>query len=152
MIAADDLPGVNAILNSACVVLLVLGYKAIRTGKVRLHKTCMLSAMAVSAVLLGSYLYFHLVHRHGQATRFQEQAPSAPDWVAYGYYGILLSHTILAIVTAPLALYTAYLGLKDRLARHNRIARGPLPSWPYVPITDHTVYCILYPLFLTSAV
>src|SRR5258708_15177092 len=112
MIAADVLPGVNAILISVCVVLLVLGYKAIRTGKVRLHKSCMLSALAVSAVFLGSYLFFHLVHRHGQATRFQEQAPSAPDWVAYVYYGVLLSHTGLAILTAPLTLYTTYLGLE----------------------------------------
>jgi putative membrane protein len=147
MIAADDLPGVNAILNSAGVVLLVLGYKAIRSGSVRLHKSCMLSALAVSAVFLGSYLYFHLVHRHGQATRFQDQAPSAPNWVAYVYYGILLSHTVLAIVTAPLALYTAYLGLKDRLARHKRIARWTLPIWLYVSITGVVVYWMLYRLY-----
>src|SRR5438093_13185049 len=111
MINPDDLPGVNAILNSCCVVLLILGYKAIRSRRVTLHKACMLMALAVSAVFLGSYLYFHLVHRHGEATRFQDQAPSAPDWVRNVYYGVLLSHTVLAIVTAPLALYTAYLGL-----------------------------------------
>jgi uncharacterized membrane protein YozB (DUF420 family) len=147
MITADDLPGVNAILNSVCTVLLVVGYKAIRSGRVQLHKTCMLSALAVSAVFLGSYLYFHLIHRHGEATKFQEQAPSAPDWVRFVYYGILLSHTLLAIATAPLALYTAYLGLKDRLASHKRIARWTLPIWLYVSITGVAVYWMLYRLY-----
>ncbi|MFL5244285.1 MAG: DUF420 domain-containing protein [Gemmataceae bacterium] len=147
MIAADDLPGINAILNSVCAVLLVIGYKAIRSGRVQFHKTCMLSALAVSAVFLGSYLYFHLIHRHGEATKFQEQAPSAPDWVRFVYYGILLSHTLLAMATAPLAFYTAYLGLKNRLASHKTIARWTLPIWLYVSITGVAVYWMLYRLY-----
>jgi putative membrane protein len=147
MISPDDLPGVNAILNSSCVVLLILGYKAIRSGRVALHKACMLMALVVSAVFLGSYLYFHLVHRHGVATSFVGQNPSAPHWVRYIYYGVLLSHTVLAIVTAPLALYTAYLGLKNRLARHVWIARFTLPIWLYVSITGVVVYWMLYRLY-----
>jgi putative membrane protein len=147
MISADDLPGVNAILNSICVVLLILGYKSIRSEKVRLHKTCMLASLGVSAAFLSSYLYYHLVHRHGVATRFVDQAPSAPEWVALVYYGILCSHTILAIVVAPLALITAYLGLKNRLARHKRLARWTLPIWLYVSITGVVVYWMLYRLY-----
>jgi uncharacterized membrane protein YozB (DUF420 family) len=147
MISPDELPGFNAILNCSCVVLLVLGYKAIRSGRVSLHKACMLMALAVSAVFLASYLYFHLVHRHGEATRFQDQAPSAPDWVRRVYYGVLLSHTILAVVTAPLALYTAYLGLKNQLTRHVWIARFTLPTWLYVSITGVVVYWMLYRLY-----
>jgi putative membrane protein len=147
MITADDLPGVNAILNSSCVVLLILGYVAIRSRRVTLHKACMLLALAVSAVFLSSYLYFHLVHKHGEATRFQDQAPSAPDWVRIIYYGVLLSHTSLAILTAPLALYTTFLGLKNRLARHVWIARWTLPIWLYVSITGVIVYWMLYRLY-----
>src|SRR5262245_8206354 len=113
MISADDLPGVNAILNSICVVLLISGYKSIRSGKVRLHKTCMLSALAVSAMFLTSYLYYHLVHRHGVPTYFQDRAPQAPEWVAGLYRGILFTHTVLAVLVAPMAVYTAYLGLKN---------------------------------------
>ena len=50
MIAPEDLPGVNAVLNSTSAVLLVTGYAAIRSRQVRLHKVCMLAALAVSGV------------------------------------------------------------------------------------------------------
>jgi uncharacterized membrane protein YozB (DUF420 family) len=81
------------------------------------------------------------------ATRFAVQNPSAPDWVRKLYFAVLLSHTVLAVVAAPLALYTAYLGLKDRLAKHVRIARWTLPIWLYVSVTGVVVYWMLYRLY-----
>jgi uncharacterized membrane protein YozB (DUF420 family) len=146
MINADDLPGVNAILNTISLVLLILGFTAIRSGRITIHKACMLMALVVSAVFLASYLYLHIVVRNGKATEFQQKVPSAPDWVRITYYGILTSHIILAILTAPLALYTAYLGLKNRLAKHVWIARFTLPIWLYVSITGVVVYWMLYRL------
>jgi putative membrane protein len=147
MIGPDDLPGVNAILNSTSVVLLVSGYVAIKNRKIILHKALMLTALATSAVFLSSYLYFHLVHRHGQATHFEDQAPLAPNGVKYLYRAILLTHTILAAATAPMALTVAYLGIKDRLAGHKKLARWTLPIWLYVSITGVVVYWMLYRLY-----
>ena len=63
------------------------------------------------------------------------------------YYAILTSHTALAVVTAPLALFTAYLGLSGRLARHVGIARWTLPIWLYVSATGVVVYWMLYRLY-----
>jgi uncharacterized membrane protein YozB (DUF420 family) len=108
----------------------------------------MLSALVVSAVFLSSYLYYHLVVRHGVATSFQSQWPEAPDSVRYLYYAILLSHTLLAIAVAPLALFTAWQGLRGRLAQHVRIARVTLPLWLYVSITGVVVYWMLYRMYL----
>jgi uncharacterized membrane protein YozB (DUF420 family) len=147
MIGPDDLPTVNAILNATSAVLLTAGYAAIRSRKVTLHKACMLAALAVSAVFLASYLYYHFAVKHGQPTRFAQRAPEAPDWIGHLYMGVLLSHTVLATVVAPLALYTSYLALRDRLVRHVRVARWTLPIWLYVSVTGVVVYWMLYRLY-----
>ena len=138
----SPLPAVNAGLNSASAVLLVLGFLFIKQGKVTLHKVCMLAALAVSAVFLGCYLYYHFVVRHGQPTTF-----AGPENIRTVYLAILVSHTILATVVAPLALWTAYLGIKDRLDKHRRLARWALPIWLYVSVTGVVVYWMLYQLY-----
>jgi putative membrane protein len=142
-----DLPALNACLNAGCTLLLLLGYAAVRRRQITLHKTCMLAALAVSAVFLTSYLYYHFVVQEGRATRFTERAPEAPPWVAYLYLGILGTHTLLAAAVAPLALITAYLGLRDRRKTHMRIARWTLPIWLYVSVTGVVVYWMLYRLY-----
>lgn len=147
MIGSDDLPTINAVLNATSATLLLAGYVAIRGRRVGVHKACMLAALMVSAIFLASYLYFHFVIKHGQPTYFSERAPQAPDWVRHLYGGILLTHTILAAVVAPLALITAYFGLRDRLARHVKLARWTLPIWLYVSITGVVVYWMLYRLY-----
>lgn len=140
--SGEDLPAVNAGLNSACAVLLVLGYVAVRTGRVRLHKACMLGALGVSAVFLGSYLYYHFAVKFGRPTRFV-----GPDEVRAVYLAVLVSHTILAVVVAPLAVVTAVLGLRDRISSHARLARWTLPLWLYVSVTGVVVYWMLYRLY-----
>ncbi len=147
MISPEDLPTVNAALNAASALLIATGFAAIKARRIPFHKTCMLTALAVSAVFLTSYLYYHLGVRHGEPTRFQDRWPEAPDWVRRVYLGILFSHTVLAAVVAPLALITTYLGLRDRLARHVRLARWTLPIWLYVSITGVIVYWMLYRLY-----
>jgi protein SCO1/2/putative membrane protein len=120
----------------------MLGYAAIRRRAINLHKTCMLSALVVSVIFLGCYLYYHLVIRHGEPTRF-----SGPVVARRIYLTILLSHTLLAMLTAPLALFTAYQGLRGRFKEHVRVARWTLPIWLYVSITGVIVYAMLYHLY-----
>jgi protein SCO1 len=136
------LSNVNALLNFLSGVLLVLGYVAIRRKQLALHKACMLSALASSTVFLGCYLYYHFAVLAGQPPRF---VGSGVIW--YVYIAILLSHTILAAVVAPLAVTVAYLGLRNKLARHVRIARWTLPIWLYVSATGVVVYLMLYRLY-----
>jgi uncharacterized membrane protein YozB (DUF420 family) len=145
--SGDDLPTVNAVLNSTSAVLLIAGYIAVRSRRISLHKTCMLTALVVSAAFLTSYLYFHFVVKNGEVTHFSERAPSAPRWVASLYGLILLTHTVLAAVVAPLALFTAWHGLRGNFKRHVRIARWTLPIWLYVSITGVVVYWMLYRLY-----
>jgi uncharacterized membrane protein YozB (DUF420 family) len=138
----DDLPSLNACLNAASALLLLAGFVAIKRGKVRFHLCCMLTALGVSTVFLASYLYYHFAVRGGAPTRFEGQG-----WVRSVYFAILLTHTVLAATVAPLALSTAYLGLRGRLDRHRRIARWTLPIWLYVSVTGVVVYWMLYRLY-----
>jgi len=51
----------------------------------------------------------------------------------------------------PLAIATIYLGLRDRRAKHRRLARWTYPIWLYVSVTGVIVYVMLYHLFPGSA-
>jgi protein SCO1 len=136
------LPAVNAVLNGLCAVLLVTGYVAIRRRRETLHITCMALALIVSIVFLSSYLYFHFAVQDGRPTAFRGQG-----WIRPTYFTILLTHTVLAAVVAPLALYVAYQGWRDRRMRHVRVARWTLPIWLYVSITGVVVYWLLYQVY-----
>ncbi|MCI0742568.1 MAG: DUF420 domain-containing protein [Gemmataceae bacterium] len=136
------LPSVNATLNGLCFALLVMGYLAIRAKQESLHKFCMLAALVVSIAFLVCYLYFHFVVLEGKPTRFRGEG-----LVRYVYFAILISHTALAAVVAPLALYTAYQGLRDHRPRHVKVARWTLPIWLYVSLTGVVVYWMLYHLY-----
>ena len=132
----------NAALNLGSAVFLTLGYVAIRRRWIKLHKIFMLTALTTSTVFLASYLYYHFVVLARQPPRFV-----GVGVVWYVYFGMLLSHTILAVVAAPLALTVTYLGLRDRLARHVRLARWTLPIWLYVSVTGVLVYWMLYQMY-----
>jgi protein SCO1/2/putative membrane protein len=135
-------PPTNAALNAASALLLIAGFLFIRGRRVGPHKVCMLTALAVSAIFLASYLYYHIVVRHWEPTPFV-----GPDGVRTVYLALLLSHSVLAAATAPLALYTAFLGVTNRLVRHKKLARWTLPIWLYVSVTGVVVYWMLYHLY-----
>lgn len=136
------LPAVNALLNSTSAVLLVAGYLAVRGRRIALHKACMLSALAVSALFLACYLYYHFALQDPKLSGFRGEG-----WVRPVYYVILITHIVLAAAVAPLAPLTAFLGLTDRLPRHVRLARWTLPIWLYVSVTGVVVYWMLYRLY-----
>ena len=136
MSAEALLPAWNAALNATSAVLLVLGYRAIRGGDRERHQRLMVGAVAVSAVFLASYLVrVALTGTH----RFPGEGPW--KWL---YLAILLSHTVLAVAAAPMALRTLFLGWKGRFADHRALARVTFPIWLYVSVTGVLVYLLLY--------
>jgi putative membrane protein len=135
---AEVLPSVNAALNGAAFVLLLLGWRAIRRGDRARHRALMLSALGCSALFLAGYLTRVALtgtHRFpgGGALRI-------------AYLAVLGSHTVLAVVCLPLVLRTLWLALHERFDEHRRIARFTFPIWAYVSVTGVTVYVVLYHL------
>jgi uncharacterized membrane protein YozB (DUF420 family) len=136
IIPLRSLPAVNASLNATCTVLLLLVYIFIRRRKIAYHRACMLAAFACSTVFLVLYLYFHF---HAGVIRFGGQG-----WIRPVYFGLLLTHTTLAVVIVPLVLITLSRALQERFIKHRAIARWTLPLWLYVSVTGVIVYWMLY--------
>jgi putative membrane protein len=137
--AYTSLAPLNAILNATATVLLLAGFVFIRRKQVAAHRACMLSALAVSAVFLISYLTYHY---HVGEVRF-----SGTGWVRPLYFLILIPHVMLAGLIVPLALGTAYFALQTRFATHRKMARWTWPLWIYVSITGVVIYFMLYRLY-----
>jgi len=139
------LPHLNATLNSISALLLITGFIFIRRRNITAHKRCMIAAFVVSTLFLICYLTYHtlLVYYLGQGpTRFR-----GVGWMRPVYFTILLTHTALAVVIAPMALITLFQGLRERFDKHRRIARWTFPVWLYVSVTGVLVYLFLYQLY-----
>ncbi len=136
--AAPTLPTLNAGLNATSALLVAAAYRAIRRRQVGRHRRLMLTALGTSALFLTSYLYYHA---QVGSVRF-----TGEGWVRPAYFGLLISHTVLAAAIVPLVAITLHRALSRRFALHRRIARYTLPVWLYVSVTGVVVYLMLYRL------
>jgi putative membrane protein len=132
-------PQINATLNGASAVLLLIGRNYIKHGRMAAHRAVMIAALVSSSLFLTSYLYYHW---HVGSVHFQGQGWSRPV-----YFTILTSHTILAIVIVPMVIITLSRALRGRFDRHRAIARWTFPLWMYVSVTGVIVYFMLYHWF-----
>lgn len=139
MISVSDLPHLNAALNSASAIFLLLGYRFIRRKRIKQHKICMLTAVTVSILFFISYLIYH----YNVGSRpFQGQG-----WIRPVYFAILLSHTVLAVVNVPIVIVTLIRAFQEKFDQHARLAsRFTFPLWLYVSVTGVIVYAMLYHL------
>ena len=128
-------PAVNATCNAIASICLVAGYLAIRRKAVHLHRICMVTAFALSAVFLVGYLSYHYVHGD---TKY---AGVGPGRVAY--LAVLASHIVLSITVVPGALTSFYFALTRQFERHRRLNRVFLPIWLYVSVTGVVIYFML---------
>lgn len=134
------LPGVNAALNGVASVLLVVGRRLARRGRIRAHRRVMLGAFAVSALFLVLYV-LHKASRDFENTPFH-----ATGAARLAYLILLFSHLGLAMTVPVLAVVMIRLGLGDRREAHRRLARFAWPVWMYVSLTGMLIYVLLYHL------
>ena len=139
----QDLPALNATLNSLAAGLLVAAYVCIRRKLIRAHGWLMVSAVATSAAFLVSYLTYHF--NVPGVTRFPDH------WFRPIYLGILLTHTVLAAVILPLVIVTVVFAIRGKFERHRKVARWTWPLWMYVSVTGVLIYLLLYQGFARSA-
>src|SRR5689334_25259120 len=99
-------PVINASLNGASAVLLLVGRNLIKRGRVAAHRIVMIVALCASTLFLASYLYYHA---HVGSVHFQGHG-----WSRLVYFSILISHTILAAAIVPLVIITFARALRGR--------------------------------------
>lgn len=139
------LPAVNASLNGSAAVLLVVGRRLARQGRIDAHRRVMLSAFGVSAVFLGCYL----VHKASRG--FESTTLHVGGMAKVAYLLMLFSHVTLAMAVPVLAILLIRLGLRDERERHRRLARIAWPVWMYVSVTGVLIYVLLYQLNPTAS-
>ena len=134
----QDLPTLNAALNTASAALLLTGWWLIRHGRRDAHRRAMLAALATSTLFLVSYLTYHF---EVGSVRFTGQGP-----IRTVYFVILVGHTVLAVAIVPLVLVTLRRALRGRFDAHRALARITLPLWLWVSVSGVVVYWMLYRL------
>jgi len=128
-------PALNAVFNALSATCLVAGWVAIRRKAIQVHRLCMVTAFALSAVFLVGYLAYHYVHGD---TRYP-----GTGIMRTVYLTVLASHILLSITVVPGALTTIYFALTRQFGRHRRLNRVFLPIWLYVSVTGVVIFLML---------
>ena len=134
------LPALNASLNACCCACLCLGLLLIKRGRREAHERAMLGATLFGGLFLVGYLVYHFgVQASAGPTKFH----GAGFWRPL-YYGMLISHVVLAAVNVPLVVLTLVRARRQDWVGHKRIAKVTWPVWFYVSVTGILVYFALY--------
>jgi uncharacterized membrane protein YozB (DUF420 family) len=133
------LPALNAFCNAASAIFLLLAFFFIRRGHVRWHWTSILLALTSSTLFLTSYLVYHYKVGHVPY--------GGMGWMRWIYFGILISHTLLAVVLLPMIPTTIGMAVRHH-PRHPTIGRVTLATWLYVSVTGVLVFWMLRPYAL----
>lgn len=147
------LPMLNAFLNGTCSLLLIASLWAIKNKNIQLHKTLNLTAFALSALFLVSYVtahYFIPDTKFGDVDHngiLEEIELATVSGIRPIYLVILLSHIFLAVIVLPMILLSFYYALKDDKVKHKKITRFSYPIWLYVTITGVVVYGLISPYY-----
>ena len=139
----------NAAINSTVAVLLVAGLVAAKKKNFVTHKKIMLTAIGLSVLFLITYVLHHLFAGstwYGDADKngiVDAAEKAAAGSMRYIYFFLLGTHILLAGVSLPFILFTAYRGLTNENARHRKIAKITWPLWLYVAVSGPLVYWVI---------
>ena len=133
------LPPFHAVLNTIAAISLIMAVKAIRKGRVSLHRKWIYFALGCSLIFLLSYVCYHFTTME---TRY-----GGEGWAKKIYYFILISHVSLAALSFPFILLTFVYGFTSQFAKHRKLARIIFPVWLYVAVTGPVVYLLLRPYY-----
>lgn len=131
----EQLPALNALLNSASTVLIVAGFVAIKKRNYITHMKLMLTAFITSSLFLISYLLYHNFVGH---TPFPGEG-----WIRPVYFAILISHIILSAFVVPLVLTSYYFAFSGKFSTHRKVSKWTFPIWLYVSITGVIIFFVL---------
>ncbi|MFN0195646.1 MAG: DUF420 domain-containing protein [Planctomycetaceae bacterium] len=137
-----QLPAINALLNGIATILLLQGLMLAKRKNIAAHKVAMLSAFGISIAFLACYLLYHFMLQ--RYTGSGSKPFTGTGAIRPIYFGILISHVILAAVVPILAIRTIYLGLKGPVDLHRKWAKWTFPIWVYVSVTGVMIYLMLY--------
>ncbi|WP_158858443.1 DUF420 domain-containing protein [Lunatibacter salilacus] len=133
------LPHLNAVINTAASIALVLGVIFIKRGSIGYHRAAMTTAFGLGAVFLVSYVVYHAA---AESTSF-----GGEGWIRDVYYFLLISHIVLAAVALFPILLAYYYGYTNRIEKHRATVKYAFPIWLYVTVTGVIIYLMVSPYY-----
>jgi len=134
------LPHLNAVINSAASVALIVALIFVKQKKYAYHGATMSVAMALGAIFLVSYVIYH---GSAESTCF-----GGEGWIRPVYYFLLITHIVFAAVALFPILFAYYYGYTDQRAKHRKVVKFAYPIWLYVSVTGVIVYLIISPYYI----
>lgn len=126
----------NAALIVVSGLFLLLGYGFIRAKRVLWHQRSMIAACVFAVLFLVVYVARYAL--------LGTKAFAGEGLLRAVYFGILVPHTIIAALVAPLAFITLRRALRGQFAQHRRMARVTFPLWLWTAASGWVVYWMLY--------
>lgn len=114
---------------------LVTGVVLIKKGNRVAHHRAMLTATSLALLFLVFYLAKWALHG--------TTAYGGPEAWRGAYYFLLITHTLLAAINGPLALYVIWRAFRGEFILHKRWARVLVPIWLYVAVSGWIIYLVL---------
>ncbi|MCC5648205.1 DUF420 domain-containing protein [Emticicia sp. CRIBPO] len=133
------LPLINAIINSATAVFLLVGLWFIKSKNIEAHRKAMTAAFSLGALFLVFYVIYHLSN---QATPYGGEGA-----IRYFYYFNLISHILASLIVLPFVLRAYYFGFTGRYEEHRKITKIAYPIWLYVSVTGVIAYLMISPYY-----
>lgn len=114
---------------------LVTGVILIRKGHRVAHHRAMLAATFLALLFLVFYLT--------KWALYGTTAYGGPEAWRGAYYFLLITHTLLAAINGPVALYVIWRAFRGEFILHKRWARVLVPIWLYVAVSGWIIYLVL---------
>lgn len=130
-----------AVVNTVATISLVVGWLAIRRGKVARHRAAMLTSFGL--ILLFLVLYLLKVGGGGGEKHIQATGP-----IYWAYLTMLAVHILLSVVSVPVVLFAVVLGLTHTPAEltrtpHARVGRIAASAWIVSLVLGVVTYVLL---------
>lgn len=134
------LPLWNAIFNFLVFGVLIMAYRAIRAKKIEQHRRWIYLACILSTLFLLNYVFYHSI---ADSTKY-----GGTGWLRGVYFILLLTHVVLAAVSFPFIVYTAFLGHTMQVDAHRKMTKWVFPIWLYVALSGVLVYLFISPYYV----
>ncbi|WP_162595888.1 DUF420 domain-containing protein [Bacillus sp. CGMCC 1.16541] len=133
-------PRINAVLNSFTFIFLVAALYFIKKKNVKLHRRFIFAAFTSTLLFCVSYLTYHYMS-------VERTYYGGEGFMKTLYLFILTTHSVLAAIIVPLALFSLIYGITNQLTKHRKIVRWSMPIWLYVSFTGVIVYLMISPYY-----
>jgi putative membrane protein len=134
------LPHLNAVINTAASVALILAIIFVKQKKYTYHGATMTVAFTLGAIFLVSYVIYHSA---AESTSFGGQGFIRPV-----YYFLLITHIVFAAVALFPILFAYYYGYTNQREKHRKVVKFAFPIWFYVSVTGVIVYLMISPYYV----